>query len=221
MRAHGRGRPHPERPGVSVTRSLNCREARSMLAASLVPAVFPGPQRGWRTPHSRACKWRDDQQHTSPSPTVPRCHLLPPTVTYCPPGRGSAVSYASTEPRPGSGTPGGAGCGDPASTCGAGRQGRWLEGSGWPSRRLPWCPGVRGCEASRAGSPLGPCPTPQGLYRRATVRVRFVPPGLTSPRGPGGKPRPVCGPCSVGTLWGHHKDTCHSLPLQHEVYVLC
>lgn len=100
-------------------------------------------------------------------------HLLPPTVTYCPPGGGSAVSYASTEPRPGSGTPGGAGCGDPASTCGAGRQGRGLEGSGWPSRRLPWCPGVRGCEASRAGSPLGPCPTPQGLHQQGDCARRL------------------------------------------------
>lgn len=78
------------------------------------------------------------------------------------------------EQRPGSGAPGGVGSGDPASTPRRprvdrwswrtrGRQARGLDGSRW---RPPWRPAVRDSEAGRAGSPLGPCPAPQGLHHQ-------------------------------------------------------
>lgn len=70
------------------------------------------------------------------------------------------------------------------------------------------------------GLPWAHAQHPKVSTTRATVCAGFVPPALTSPRGPGGELRP-CGPCNVGTLWRHHKDTCPSLQVQRKVYALC
>lgn len=70
------------------------------------------------------------------------------------------------------------------------------------------------------GLPWAHAQHPKVSSTRATVCAGFVPPALTSPRGPGGELRP-CGPCNVGTLWRHHKDTCPSLQVQRKVYALC
>lgn len=125
------------------------------------------------------------------------------------------------EQRPGSGAPGGAGSGDPASTGGAGGPA--------DARRVGWRvaggarPGAQQSVTARPavrGLPWAHAQHPKFSTTRATVCAGFVPPALTSPRGPGGELRP-CGPCNVGTLWRHHKDTCPSLQVQRKVYALC
>lgn len=132
------------------------------------------------------------------------------------------------EQRPGSGAPGGAGSGDPTSTPRRPRVDRWswrtrgrqacgLEGSRW---RPPWRPAVRDSEAGRAGSPLGPCPAPQGLHHQGDCVRRLCSSSahLSTRAGRGATP---LWPLNVGTLWRHHKDTCPSLQVQRKVYALC